>query len=176
MSLRTYVDHWGTTQAERERPFPCDFLLGSADESFYRGVDIDASPELVFRWLCQMKAAPYSYDWLDNLGRTSPRELTPGLENLELGQRFMFVFRLVDFGERQLTIQGSHPLTGDTIISYVVAEEPTRILVKLNVRYPPVPLKWIVRLVLRWGDWLMMRKQLLTFKALAEAHRPTAPL
>ena len=168
MSLREYVDHWGTTPAERERTFPCDLFMPVPDESFYRGVDIEAPPFLVHRWLCQMKVAPYSYDWLDNLGRTSPRKLTPGVEELERGQKFMFIFRLIDFDERQLTLRTGSRLTGDTIISYLVTENPTRLLVKLNVLYPPAPMKWLIRFVLRWGDWIMMRKQLLTFKALAE--------
>jgi hypothetical protein len=169
MSLREYVDHWGTTAAERDLTFPCDLLMPTPDESFYRGVSIDATPDVVHRWLCQMKVAPYSYDWLDNLGRTSPRELTPGAENLERGQTFMFIFHLLDFDQRQVTLRTGSRLTGELLISYQVVEEPTRLLVKLNIKYPPVPLKWVLRLVLRWGDWVMMRKQLLTFKALAEA-------
>lgn len=166
--LRDYVDHWGITAEERQRIFPCDLVMPDAQESFYRGIEIEASPQVVHRWLCQMKVAPYSYDWIDNLGRRSPTELTPGLENLERGQKFMFIFRLVDFDESQVTIRTSSPLAGETVISYQVFENPTRLLVKLNVKYPPVPLKWLIRFVLRWGDWVMMRKQLLTFKALAE--------
>jgi hypothetical protein len=169
MNLREYVDHWGTTPTERELPFPCDQVMPIPDQSFYRGISIDAAPDVVYRWLCQMKVAPYSYDWIDNLGRTSPRELTPGAENLEPGQTLMFIFKLIDFDENQMTLRTSSPLFGELLISYVVAENPTRLLVKLNVKYPPAPLKWLMRFILRWGDWFMMRKQLLTFKALAEA-------
>lgn len=166
--LINYVDHWGTSAEERELVYPCDLVMTHPDQVFFRGITINSPPEVIHRWLCQMKVAPYSYDWLDNLGRTSPTELTPGAEQLERGQKFMFLFRLVDFDERQLTLR-THSLGSELVISYMIVENPSRLLVKLAVKYPPPPVSWFLRFVLRWGDWIMMRKQLLTFKALAEA-------
>ena len=57
---------WGTTPDERAINFPCDLFMEQPDAAYYRGVTVRASPELIFRWLCQIRVAPYSYDWIDN--------------------------------------------------------------------------------------------------------------
>ena len=65
-------DSWGVTEIERGEPFPCDGLCPSAEAALFRGVTVNAPAAKTFRWLCQLRAAPYSYDWLDNLGRAHP--------------------------------------------------------------------------------------------------------
>jgi hypothetical protein len=42
------------------------------------------------------------------------------------------------------------------------------------VKYPRGPIGWIERLALPWGDLIMMRRQLLNFKGLAEAQFASA--
>lgn len=58
---------WGSTEAERARQYPCDRWLVDPDDVCFRAIDVAAQPAVVFRWLCQLRAAPYSYDWIDNL-------------------------------------------------------------------------------------------------------------
>ena len=168
---------WGSTPREREQPFPCDRHVRDATDALFRAVDVDASPAVVFRWLCQLKVAPYSYDWIDNLGRPSPRTLTPGLEVLAVGQRLMGVFALVEFErDRHLTMTVVSPawqaLLGAFACSYVVVPRGpgrSRLIVKIAARYPRGPVGTIVRWLTPWADLVMMRKQLLTLKDLAEA-------
>jgi hypothetical protein len=169
--------NWGTTATERELIFPCDRILSSPDDSLFRGVTIHASPAIVFRWLCQMRVAPYSYDWIDNGGRKSPHELSPDLEQLEVGQNVMRIFDLVEFDrDRHLTLRvkpGTRAAQsfGDIVVSYlIVAGEPglCRLLVKLIAQYPRGAKGWFMSRVLPWGDLVMMRRQLLNFKQLAE--------
>jgi hypothetical protein len=118
-----------------------------------------------------MRVAPYSYDWIDNLGRQSPRVLTPGLDDLVIGQKVM-IGELVDF-ERpsHLTIVSRSGILGDSADTYLIVPRDSgncRLLVKLLVRYPKGPLGLFLRLLLPWGDLIMMRRQLLNFKALSE--------
>jgi hypothetical protein len=124
-----------------------------------------------------MRVAPYSYDWLDNRGCQSPRYLNPELQNLEVGQRVMSIFKLVEFeSDRHLTLvmasRRSIAIFGEIAVSYVIVPRTTeacRLIVKLIVRYPPRGRRSLMRWFLPWGDLLMMRKQLLILKFLAES-------
>src|SRR5262249_45979247 len=110
----------------------------------------------------------------DNFGRRSPRRLTPGLDALAVGQSAMTFFEIVEFErDRHLTARttAAGSLLGEFAASYVVVAREarrSRLLVKLLVRYPRGPIGWAMRRLLPWGDLVMMGKQLLTLKALAE--------
>lgn len=158
---------WGTTAPERATALACDELLPQASVRLHRAVSIGASPQIVFRWLCQLKQAPYSYDLLDNFARRSPRELTPGAERLAVGQRFMTIFTLASFvPDRQITLRSRR-----TAVTYAVipAGRSTRVLARVLFEAPGGRLgAALIGRALALGDLLMMRKQLLTIKALAE--------
>jgi hypothetical protein len=171
---------WGTEEAERRLPFPCDHYVEGADAVYFRGVTVHAAPVILFRWLCQLRAAPYSYDWIDNGGRRSPPALTPGLESLAVGQSVMRIFSLVEFVKnRHLTLRikhgtGAFSLFGDLAVTYLILPEDAarcRLLVKLVVRYPPGFKGALMRWGLPWGDLVMMRRQLLNLRKLAERSR-----
>jgi hypothetical protein len=167
---------WGSTEADRALPFPCDRFLAEPDHVLFRAVEVDAPAPVLFRWLCQLRAGPYSYDWIDNLGRRSPRRLTPGLDGLETGQRFMRFFELAEFErDRHVTLAARLRRLGDVAVTYLAAptgDRTSRLVVKMLVRYPRLPVVgWALRLVLPPGDLVMMRKQLLNLKRLAESTR-----
>ena len=163
----TLADNWGATAAERALRLPCDELLPGAALRAHRAVTIDAPPATVYRWLCQLRFAPYSYDLIDNLGRRSPRHLIPDAEILEPGQPMVAIFRLHSAtpGE-QLTLQ-----TRRAAMTYAVraGEGGTRLLGRLVFDPPGGRLgAALIAPALSLGDLVMMRRQLLNFKALAE--------
>lgn len=163
--------------------FPCDIEVGDGPRTEpHRALDIAAPPAVVYRWLCQIRVAPYSYDLLNNLGRRSPRTLTPGLEQLQLGQRFMTLFTLVSFVyDEHVTIRVSHwiarLLLGDLAISYVIrpiGSDGTRLLVKLTL--PRARGLGLVRqYFLGWLDLFMMRRQMMNMRDLAEGPGGVVP-
>lgn len=165
--------NWGAGPQEQTLPMACDRLLRSrATVRLHRAIDVDATPSTVFRWLCQLRVAPYSYDLLDNLGRRSPRKLTAGLDRLEVGQRFMSIFSLACFEpDEHLTL-----VSRRTAVTYMVIAQPgggTRLLVRVLFAPPGAgPLKALTGQTLAIGDLVMMRKQLLTLKSLAEHSLP----
>ncbi|MFG3604404.1 polyketide cyclase [Micromonospora chersina] len=161
-------DRWGVTDSETLRSYPCDDFVVSPALQAWRGVQIEAPAAGVWPWLAQVRLAPYSYDWIDNLGRRSPRWLV-GLPEPRVGEAFTTaggrkVGRIVSVEPgRQLTstIMGA-------FMSYVlVPQEPdtTRLLLKVVMRTT----RWAA-LVLSVGDLVMARRQLLNLKQLAERH------
>ena len=174
MTWNRTVREWNSTLEERERVYACDTVLPDHNDAYFRALTVSATPSTVFRWLCQMRVAPYSYDWIDNRGRRSPRELSDGVEILEPGQRFMSVFGLVSFEQdAHLTLELASPGRFPPLaISYCVLDSgdaTSRLVVKLVVQYGPGLFDRVTRLSLPTLDWIMMRKQLLNMKALAEA-------
>jgi hypothetical protein len=164
---------WGATRAEVRRPYAADHLVDGKILSMTRGISVAAPVELTWRWLCQIAVAPYSYDWIDNLGRQSPQTLTPGADDLEIGQRMAYVFELVSFDAPQqwtgLTTPRGQRLFGPVAMTF--AAEPdhagSRIVGRLVTRADG-PLSRVRAEALAWGDLVMMRRQLLNLKALAE--------
>lgn len=166
---RVIGERWGVTDQEVARRYPCDDVVPSPAIELWRGVTVDASPAEVWPWLCQLRLAPYSYDWLDNMGRRSPRELrglpdpVPGEALSCIGGRFPVGRVLSTAREEHLTasILGS-------VMSYVLSPEDgsTRLLLKIVIERD----HWYAR-ALAVGDWPMARRQLKTLKSLAEAAR-----
>lgn len=178
--LVTRAEHWNTSPEERDAGFPWDALDDGAHRVLTRAVDVRAPVTTTFRWICQLRHAPYSYDWIDNGGRRSPRTLTPGAERLATGQRFLIgTIADVDAG-RSVTLRAlpqARRLYGLLACSYQVVpvtDAASRIVVRLVVAEPAGALQQARYAVLVWGDLVMMRKQLLTLRDLAEAdHRAT---
>jgi hypothetical protein len=162
-------DRWGVSDSEVVRPYPCDDFVDSPTLQAWRGVDVRAPAEAVWPWVTQVRLAPYSYDWIDNLGRRSPRELV-GLPEPQQGERFTTA------GGRRLgrivSVEPREQLTGriaGVFMSYVLVPDDhgtTRLLLKVAARTSRA-----AALVVSVGDLVMARRQLLNLKRLAEQHQ-----
>jgi hypothetical protein len=81
-------------------------VLPEHTAAYFRAVTVDASPAVLFAWLCQLRVAAYSYDWISHPGRRSPRVLDSALQDVAVGQTVMDVFELVEFEpDRHLTLR-----------------------------------------------------------------------
>ncbi len=152
---------WGATASERTATLPCDALIPRPGVTADRAVSIGAPPPIVFAWLCQLRAAPYSYDLIDNFGRRSPRDRDPDLTHLEVGQRFMTLFTLQSFvADEHITLRSK-----GVAVTYLVRPAGAGARLHARVRFAGPRL---LGRALALADLVMMRKQLLTLKFRAE--------
>jgi hypothetical protein len=165
-------DRWGVTDEETSRSYPCDGFVAAPTLQAWRGVTVQVPAEAVWPWVTQVRLAPYSYDWIDNRGRRSPRELA-GLPEPKAGERFTTA------GGRQLgrivSVDPGRQLTATIMgayMSYVLVpagQDGTRLLLKVVGRASR-----LAAMGLSVGDLIMARRQLLNLKRLAERPHPTA--
>lgn len=158
-------DRWGVTAEEVAQPYPCDAWVTRPTMSAWRGVTVRVPVEKLWPWVTQVRWAPYSYDWLDNLGRRSPQVLLDRPAPA-VGDPFTSAAGR-DLG-RVLAVAAPHQLTGrlsGVVISYVLVPHDggTRLLMKLVSELPR-----LVNPLLSVGDLVMARRQLLNWKRLAE--------
>ena len=176
---------WGATDTEVATTWACDRLHPDATVRLVRAVDVDACAETVFAWLGNLRVAPYSYDLLDNRGRRSPRRLRTDLPPLAAGQRAVAIFDVLDVVEgEELTLatrgDAAERVFGPVTLTYAVrpgrVRDPggSRLVAVVRQGHAHGRLERARSLALAWGDLLMMRKQLLTLRDLAE-QGPVAP-
>lgn len=159
-------DRWGVTDEETKASYACDHFAPNPTVQAWRAVTIDAPVSVVWSWLIQVRLAPYSYDWIDNLGQRSPRELLH-LDDPEIGDQFSAsggrpLGRIVALAhEEHLTGQ----IIGATMTYrlFDVGDATTRLVLKVVGEYPR-----LLAPMLSVGDLVMARQQLLTFKRYAE--------
>lgn len=158
-------DRWGVRDDEVARRYPCDDFVTAPALQAWRGVTVLAPAEAVWPWVGQVRLAPYSYDWIDNCGRRSPRALA-GLPEPRVGERF------TNAGGRPLgrivAVAPGIELTGrimGAFMSYVLVPDgrATRLLLKVVMDTG----RWRATAV-SVGDLFMARCQLLNLKRLAE--------
>lgn len=168
--------NWGSTPEDRAIDYPCDRYVRGPQKNYYRAIDVDAPPEVVYRWLCQLHLAPYSYDYIDNYCRRSPRRLIPGADDLEVGQRwFLKIFELAEFEPgRQLTMRIGRarwfwgPDVGCTYMCLPRGPGRCRVAVDVVTYAKPGRYAEFRRKTYPYAELFMMKKQLRTFKKLAE--------
>lgn len=165
-------DRWGVSDGEVARGYPCDDLVPHAVLQAWRGVTVQATRGDLWLWVAQIRLAPYSYDWIDNLGRRSPQELLD-LPEPAPGQHFTTAGGRP--AGRIVSVEPGVQLTGQilgAVLSYVLVprsqttDGSTRLLLKVAGAHG----RWIAPL-LSVGDLVMARRQLLNLKRLAESNR-----
>ena len=161
-------DRWGVSEAEVTRAYPCDGLVAAPVLQAWRGIRIEAPASAVWPWVAQIRLAPYSYDWIDNRGRRSPRRLA-GLPEPRAGDRFTATGGRAR--GRIISAESGRQLTGTIMgasMSYVLVPQEdgaTRLLLKVIMRTR----RWAAP-ALSVGDLIMARRQLLNLKKHAERH------
>ena len=159
------ADRWGVTDAETVRHYPCDDFVGRPVLQAWRGVTVAAAPAAVWPWICQLQLAPYSYDWIDNLGRRSPQRLLDVPEPVPGSHFTATAGRRIG---RVLAVEPGRHLTGQlaaVVMTYWLEPdgERTRLLLKLTADRGRLTAP-----LLSIGDWVMARRQLLNLRDLAE--------
>ena len=167
------IQYWHVTEQERAADHPADGHRPGGTH-LVRAMDVDADPAIVFRWLCQVTVAPYSFDLVDNRGRRSPSTLTPGAEDLRLGQKFG-IGLIVDFETGRhitaVTAGAAWRMFGDLAMSYqVVPGVATRSRILVCVALPGARgARRLWQALLGAGDLVMIRHQLRRLRRYAEA-------
>jgi hypothetical protein len=181
--LRPRHLRWGSSGEEAGRDMPGDDLVSRPQLVATRALTIAAPPPAVWPWLVQMggytRAGWYSYDWIDNAGRTSDWEIRPDLQQLSVGDVMAttpdgrgFEVRAIDPGRSLvLGIDAPKAAISTAITLEPVEPEATRLVIRLRQRAPTWQ-GWPFLAAMDVGDFVMMRRMMLGIRARAErSHR-----
>jgi hypothetical protein len=176
--LRPWQLRWGATNEECERLLPGDDLVQAPTLDATRAMTIRAQPSDIWPWLAQVgvnRAGWYSYDWLDNLGRPSAREIIAELQDIEVGD----LIPMSPDGTQGIRVHALDlPYSmiwgtpGDTSWAWVLDPQPdgtTRLISRVRSRYRWLSPSIAFSMLLEFADIWMMRRMLLNLRERVEA-------
>jgi len=186
--LRRWQLKWGATNDEQKRSLPGDHIVFAPTANTTRAITIDASPADIWPWLVQMgkgRGGLYSYDWLDiafgYLDQPSIERILPEYQSLKAGdvipigrgesEKDDFYVHIAD--PFQALVIGANDLSFRDRVSWAMVLEPighekTRLLVRVRYKFDPGMAGVLMNIVMEPASFLMLRKQMLTLKKLAE--------
>jgi hypothetical protein len=92
--LRRRMLRWGATDEEVHAPYPGADIVPGGKRGATMAVTIDSPAEDVWPWLVQLggdRAGWYSWDHLDNMGRSSAKEIHPEWQQLAVGDHVKYL-------------------------------------------------------------------------------------
>ena len=166
--------NWGATPAEITAAMDSDELFSATTVAVgTRAITIAAAPDRVFDFLAQMgygRAGWYSYDWIDNLGRTSAFDLHDEWMVRQSGDQVpagptSFVAAVVD-RPQHIALQVPQRCIGPSCLDFTMGYElrpagtGTRLICRVRISISgPLGAQLATGLLL--ADGVMVRKQLL---------------
>jgi len=177
---------------EKTRTLPGDELISQPIASLTYAVTIQRPPHNVWPWLVQMgagnRAGWYSYDFIDNGRRPSADRIVPALQTVAVGDLFPATpgatdgFHVLARETARHLVLGWRPAPGATPImtwAFILewrTDTTTRLIVRARGgrEYPFYGLPpWLGKPLIRFGHYVMQRKQLLGIAARAESREPS---
>jgi hypothetical protein len=177
---------------ERTCTLPGDGLIPEPIASLTHAITIQRAPRDVWPWLVQMgagsRAGWYSYDFIDNGRRPSADRIVPALQTIAAGELFPAVpgatdgFHVLAFETARHLVLGWRPAPGAAPImtwAFVLegrTDATTRLIVRARGgrEYPFYGLPpWLGKPFIRFGHFVMQRKQLLGIARRAESQDPS---
>ena len=187
----------GATPGEANGPYPGDGLIPDGTRSATMAVTIDVPRSRVWPWLVQMgtdRGGWYSWDRLDNFGRTSARSIRPEWQNIAVGdhlagtpdgsqwwevaaldpERFLGLRMSLDLRGRPFDPVGERPrYFTDSLWGFElkdVAGGRTRVIVSGYWSFRPKWLQPVLSiLLLEPSHWVMQTRQFENLKRRAES-------
>jgi len=176
--IRPWQLRWGATDEEVARTMPGDEFVENPTFNATRAVTINAPPELVWPWLVQIgcnRAGWYSYDWIDNPGKSSADSIIPELQNLKEGDKIPMTPDGKMYFSVHTIVPNHYMLWGEPggmswlWYLYQIEENKTRLITRVRLKYEWTDPIIFGYLCLDVGDIIMMRKCMLGIKERAES-------
>ena len=172
---------WGASDDEVARTMPGDDVISLA-ASTTRAITIERPPELVWPWLVQIgygRAGWYSYDWIDNDGKTSAFSIVPELQNLRPGDRIDmlpgFGPVVTDLAPPRYLVAGDAE-SGTWCLALYRSGSGTRLVSRWRQAWKAEGLASRFFIALAGpGAFIMERRMLLGIKERAESSAPASP-